>query len=86
MPGITATDDFTCFPNPSDGPVHFLGTLDGHGPWELSIHDLAWRTVASVRLPSGRCDVDLQLPHGGIYIYVLHNADGMLRTGRVVVY
>jgi len=85
-PRIVATADFTCFPNPSDGPVHFHGTLDGHGPWELSIHDLAWRIVASVRLPSGRCDVDLQLPHGGTYIYELHDADRMLRTGRVVVY
>ncbi len=83
---LDTTEDFTCFPNPSAGQVHFHGMLNGQGPWELSIHDLAWRLVDGVRLHSGLCDLDLELPHSGTYVYVLRDAGRVVQKGRVVVY
>lgn len=85
-PEVAAYAEFTCFPNPTEGRVHFRGTVEGGGPWEISLHDLAWREVRRERLPSGRCEIDLDMPPGGTYIYALRNAGRIVRTGRVVVY
>ena len=85
-PEIAAAAGFTCFPNPTEGRVHFRGTLEGEGPWELSINDLAWREVQRVRLDSGTCDLDLDMPDGGTYIYALRSAGRVVWTERVVVY
>lgn len=75
----------TCFPNPSDGVVHMRGHLDGTGPFDLIVRDVAGREVRRVRSSGGRLDVEIRSEESGVYLYTVHQAGVVVRTGRFII-
>ena len=75
----------TCFPNPGTGAIHFLGTLEGDGPFELTLHDLAWRAIERITLAPGSVFIDRSLAESGTYFFTLRNGVRTVQVGKVIV-
>ncbi len=79
------SNTLTCFPNPSNGRFHFHGRIDGDGPLLLTIHDLAWRELDRVPLPSGQVDLDFALVGSGTYFYTVESHGRVVQRGELIV-
>jgi hypothetical protein len=73
------------YPNPSSGSFHFQGSFTDQGPLELSIHDVAWRELDRIPLPSGRMDIGHVIRRSGTYFFTVRSQGRILQTGKLVV-
>lgn len=75
----------SCYPNPSNGVVHFQGIIGGDGPFELTLHDLAWRTIERVPLSSGVLNLQRTVTGSGTYFFTIRSGGRVIQTGKFIV-
>lgn len=72
-------------PNPSNGSVTISGSIPDDGSGRLEFYDVAGRTIAELRVGSGRVMLEHALPGSGTYFYKVFGTTGIVQTGKLIV-
>ena len=84
--GGSGTKYFSFYPNPShSGIIHFDGSLNGMGPFQLSIFDVSGRVVKKMALATGRSTFDITLTSRGVYYFTVVDSGEVVQYGRILV-
>lgn len=77
--------DLRVFPNPTNGPIHFLGKIAGTASCEFRIVDIAGREIVRRTLLPGEVRVSETLETSGVYTYSITQSGVGIQQGRIVV-
>jgi len=75
-----------CYPNPTDGMVHFEGFLTGETTYELQITDVSGKLTKRFFWPSGKIEMEYKFDRKGVYFYQWLDARGIAGNGKIMVY
>ncbi len=73
------------YPNPSNGTIHFEGTINSSSPLQLHIYDLVGKLVNRVALQSGAVKFNYQLNKKGVYYFTISNNKEILQHGKLII-
>ena len=80
----TENEWITCYPNPTEGLVHFEGSLSDALPAVLIIYDATGKIVHTSHFPTSRISCDIELTEHGVYFFSMTYADGFMQSGKLV--
>ncbi len=76
---VTAGPQVQVYPNPTTGIIRVSMTIAA----EMSVTDLAGRTVASMSLQAGAQELNLSALPSGLYLYRIQTSSGTIFTGKL---
>ncbi|MEZ5197097.1 MAG: CotH kinase family protein [Bacteroidales bacterium] len=74
------------YPNPGNGVVHFEGFLQGDSPLLLCFYDETGRKIDDIQLQTGYLNLDYHLKRNGVFYFKLIGKDGIIESGKLIVY
>lgn len=77
-------DALKYYPNPSNGVIHFTGTLHSATPITMYVYDVSGKLVSSAALKSGRQQFDYIPEKSGVYYFTITNGVEVLQRGKLI--
>lgn len=82
---VGLANEWTVFPNPSNGPFRFRTSATVNEPLLFTVRDMTGRLIEHRSIPSGRTSFEQVIQGSGAYFFTLETTERIVQQGRLIV-